>query len=185
MLDYGFDNIKDNRYRWRGELAFMEEEIVFLPPLNWYFHEHPLPSEFGVSVETVNEKRDEYFSNNNSATAIYLAPVFPNQIRVEYRTNDKASENILELVDEMGMPLFEANDFVNDSSYSFDLDLSPGCYEFIIYDQEGDGIIGSGIKPGALKISESNTGKELIVFQANFGSEARQQFMILKSAKNE
>lgn len=185
MLDYGFDNMKDNRYRWRGELAFMEEEIVFLPPLNWYFHKHPLPSEFCVSVETVNEKPDEYISNNNSTTTIYLAPVFPNQIRVEFRTNDKASENILELVDEMGMPLFEANDFVNDSSYSFDLDLSPGCYEFIIYDQEGDGIIGSGNKPGALKISESISGKGLIIFQADFGSEARQQFMILKSAKHE
>ncbi|NOR87746.1 MAG: hypothetical protein GQ527_09070, partial [Bacteroidales bacterium] len=36
-FNYGYNFQTDNKYRWKGELEFMEEELVYLPSLNWYF----------------------------------------------------------------------------------------------------------------------------------------------------
>ncbi|MBN2236042.1 MAG: hypothetical protein JW729_00695 [Bacteroidales bacterium] len=183
LIEYGIDQKKENRYRWRGELAFMEEEIVYLPPLNWYFYNHQnKPTEFFVAVTEVNKKADEYNVNNQLTSELNSAPVFPSNISIQFHTNCKASENILELVDDMGIPLFEANSLENDSTYTFDLKLEAGCYEFIVYDQEGNGITNPKnytIK-GSLKLIDTKTKKELVNFEPNFGAEIRQQFMILK-----
>jgi hypothetical protein len=181
LIEYGLDEKTDNRYRWRGELAFMEEEIVYLPPLNWYFYDQKnKPTEFRVSVDEVNSKQDEYEGNNKFSTVLKMAPVYPNKISIQFSAHQAFSDNILELVDDMGIPLFEASDFVNDSVYIFDLDLLPGCYEFIVYDREGDGIYFSDEKTGSLKIIDTQTKEELKYFEPNFGAEIRQQFMILK-----
>ena len=181
LIEYGLDDKNDNRYRWRGELAFMEEEIVYLPPLNWYFYDQKnKPTEFCVSVEEVNAKQDEYEGNNKRSTTLNLAPVYPNKISIQFSAPQAAADNIIELVDDMGIPLFEANDFLNDSLYTFDLDLLPGCYEFIVYDRAGNGIYFPDEKNGILKILNTNTKEELKYFEPNFGAEIRQQFMILK-----
>ncbi|MCD6090408.1 MAG: hypothetical protein J7J72_02805 [Bacteroidales bacterium] len=181
LLKYGLDNKMDNKYRWRGELAFMEEEIVYLPPLNWYFYNQKMkPTEFSVSIEEVNHKEDAYKGNNRLSTTLNLAPVYPNKISIQFLAHQAASDNIIELVDDMGLPLFEATDFVNDSTYSFDLNLLPGCYEFIVYDQQGDGISYPVNKSGKLKIINTKSKQELKDFEPNFGAEIRQQFMILK-----
>lgn len=181
LIEYGLDDKNDNRYRWRGELAFMEEEIVYLPPLNWYFYDQKnKPREFCVSVDKVNSKQDEYEGNNQLSTILNLAPVYPNRISIQFSAHQAAADNILELVDDMGIPFFEAADFVNDSVYTFDLNLLPGCYEFIVYDKAGDGIYFSDEKTGSLKIINTQTKEELKYFEPNFGAEIRQQFMILK-----
>ncbi len=181
LIDYGLNEKTDNRYRWRGELAFMEEEIVYLPPLNWYFYDQKnKPTEFCVSIEEVNAKQDEYEGNNRLSTSLNLAPVYPNKISIQFYAPQAAADNILELVDDMGIPLFEAADFVNDSVYVFNLDLLPGCYEFIVYDRAGDGIYFPKEKNGILKILNTDRKEELKDFEPNFGAEIRQQFMILK-----
>jgi hypothetical protein len=181
LIEYGLNEKMDNRYRWRGELAFMEEEIVYLPPLNWYFYDQKnKPTEFCVSVEEVNTKQDEYEGNNKRSTTLNLAPVYPNKISIQFSAHQAANNNILELVDDMGIPFFEANDFLNDSTYTYNLDLLPGCYEFIAYDRAGDGIYFPDKKNGFLKILNTNTKEELQDFEPNFGAEIRQQFMILK-----
>ena len=183
LIHYGLNDKRDNRYRWRGELGFMEEEIVYLPPLNWYFYDHKnKPMIFSVSVEGVNNKIDEYAGNNSLASTINLAPVFSGKITIEFTTNSASVDNILELVDDMGSPLFEAAEFINNTPYSYDLELVPGCYEFIAYDQEGNGIYFPGNKDGkgSLKIIDTKTKEVLVEFEPNFGAEIRQQFMVLK-----
>ncbi|MBN1650838.1 MAG: hypothetical protein JW857_05895 [Bacteroidales bacterium] len=181
LIKYGLDNKMDNKYRWRGELAFMEEEIVYLPPLNWYFYDQKnKPKDFSVSIEEVNLKKDEYAGNNRLSSALNLAPVYPNKLSIQFLAHTSAEDNIIELVDDMGIPLFEAADFVNDSTYIFNLDLLPGCYEFIVYDQQGNGIYLPLNKAGQLKIIDTKTKQELSNFEPNFGAEIRQQFMILK-----
>lgn len=180
LIQYGLDTKTDNRYRWSGELAFMEEEIVYLPPPNWYFYDQKTePSEFSVTIQEVNNMKDEYKGNNQLSTDLHLAPVYPNRINIQFSAS-QATENILELVDDMGVPLFEAAEFINDSVYDYELNLLPGCYEFIVYDLEGNGINSSKGKNGKLKILDAKTKQELKVFEPNFGAEIRQQFMILK-----
>lgn len=183
LIQYGLDKKTDNRYRWKGELAFMEEEIVYLPPLNWYFFDQKnKPKQFTVSISAVNNLADEYPDNNQLSTTLNLAPVYPNKISIQFSAPQAASDNIIELVDDMGIPLFEASEFINDSIYNFDLDLVPGCYEFIVYDQKGDGIrpFNNKAQKGSLKIFNANNQAILKDFELNFGAEIRQQFMILK-----
>ena len=181
LIEYGLNKNTNNRYRWRGELAFMEEEIVYLPPLNWYFYyQNNKPNEFCVSIEKVNNKTDEY-EGNNALTAVFnLAPVYPNKISIHFYSYKAAEDNILELVDDMGIPLFEASDFVSDSTYTFNLNMLPGCYEFIVYDKKGDGLYFPNEKNGSIKLFNTRTKEELKDFEPNFGAEIRQQFMILK-----
>ncbi|HAG17141.1 MAG TPA: hypothetical protein DCG69_11585 [Bacteroidales bacterium] len=183
LLKYGLDQKQETKYRWRGELAFMEEEIVYLPPLNWYFYsQRNKPSSFFVSIAEVNQKPDQENANNQLFSEINLAPVYPNRISIQFTTNLAAADNIIELVDDMGIPLFEAANFANDSTYTYNLDLLPGCYELIIYDKQGDGIYFPAKKTGkgSLKIIATKSKEELSIFEPNFGAEIRQQFMILK-----
>jgi hypothetical protein len=183
LIKYGPDEKQETKYRWRGELAFMEEEIVYLPPLNWYFYnQKKTPSNFFVSIAEVNQKKDEETANNMLSSEINLAPVYPNKISILFATNLAAADNSIELVDDMGVPLFEATNFVNDSTYNYNLELLPGCYELIVYDKLGDGIYFPSKKTGkgSLKIIATKSKEELSVFEPNFGAEIRQQFMILK-----
>jgi hypothetical protein len=183
MINYGLNDELDNRYRWRGELAFMEEEIVYLPPLNWYFHNQKESSdEFCVRLDKVNGLNDEYKGNNFLATELDLAPIYPKKIGFQFYSPKNAEDEILELVDDMGMPLFEASNFVSDSLYNYQIDLAPGCYEFVAYDLKGNGLPVSNKKnkKASLKIISSENKVILKDFEPNFGGEIRQQFMILK-----
>ena len=179
IFNYGYNFQTDNKYRWNGSLAYMEQEIVYLPAPNWYFYgQDDEPQTFTVHVSRVNGD-ENHFKGKSKTSPMELAQVFPNKISVEIQTDGNAFQNGIEIYNEDDEVVFRQGGFDNYSKYQFDVELDPGCYEMIFYDMNGDGLNLKDAKP-CLLIRNQATETILNEFQGDFGMEIREQFMILK-----
>jgi hypothetical protein len=180
ILNYGYNYQVDNKYRWTGELEFLEEEIVYLPPLNWYFYEKDdEPQSFTAIISRANGKEDA-FARGKMTTEMDLAVVYPYRLSFLLRTDSNAIDNVLEILDDNGTPYFMSEDLKADSTYVFHVNFIPGCYEMILFDQIGDGILERNNKKYVLEILDQRKGTLLKAYDGNFGSEIREQFMIFR-----
>jgi len=179
-FNYGYNYQTDNKYRWRGELGFLEEEIVYLPPLNWYFYEKDdEPESFTAIISSANGL-EEAFPRGKLTTNMELADVYPYRLTFHIRTDKNAIDNALEIFDDNGNPYFLSGDLVADSNYYFHVNFIPGCYEMILFDQSGDGVINRDKNLPVLEIIDQRKGTQLKTFNGDFGGEIRDQFMIFR-----
>jgi len=179
-FNYGYNYQTDNKFRWKGELGFLEEEIIYLPSLNWYFFENgDKPETFTVHIATVNGK-EKALKLGKKTSEMTLADVFPARLTIELDTDHAAYLNGLEIFNEAGEVFFSSGELNSDTTYSFQVDFAPGCYEMIYYDEAKDGCKDSKSKSGFLRIKDREKDKELKSFDGNFGSEIREQFMIFR-----
>lgn len=179
-LNYGYNFQTDNKFRWKGELGFLEEEIVYLPSLNWYFFEEgDKPENFTVHISAVNGK-EIALKQGKKTSEMTLAEVFPARLTFEVDTDHAAHLNGLEIFDESGEAYFSSGELKADTTYSFHVDFPPGCYEMIYYDEACDGCKSTKNKSGFLRIKDREKDNELKSFDGNFGSEVREQFMIFR-----
>ena len=179
-FNYGYNYQTDNKFRWKGELGFMEEEIVYLPPLNWYFFEKDDEPEYFTAIISSANGEEEAFPRGKMTTEMELADVYPYRLTFHIRTDKNAIDNALEIFDDKGNPYFLSGDLVADSNYYFHVNFIPGCYEMILFDQLGDGIINKDEKLPVLEILDQRKGTQLKKFDGNFGGEIREQFMIFR-----
>lgn len=179
-LNYGYNFQTDNKFRWKGELGFLEEEIIYLPSLNWYFFEKgDEPENFTVHISAVNGK-EIALKQGKKTSEMTLAEVFPARLTFEVDTDHAAHLNGLEIFDESGEAHFSSGELIADTTYCFHVDFPPGCYEMIYYDEAKDGCQSKINKTGFLRIKDREKDKELKSFDGNFGSEVREQFMIFR-----
>ena len=179
-FNYGYNYETDNKYRWQGELSFMEEEIVYLPPVNWYFYNtDDMPETFTAHISSVNGE-ETAFADGKKTSLMELAAVLPHQLTFELETEDVAFHNTLEIYDEDGQMLYFSKNLQGKNKYSFNLNLHSGCYELILFDEEGNGVKWSHKDSYFFTIKDKESGRILKKFQADFGSEIREQFMILR-----
>jgi len=179
-FNYGYNFQTDNKFRWKGELGFMEEEIVYLPPLNWYFFENgDEPESFTAIISSAN-KVENAFPRGKMTTQMELADVYPYKLTFHLRTDKNAIDNALEIFDDNGNAYFISEDLKADSNYYFQVNFIPGCYEMILFDQQRDGIQNPADTIPVLEIIDQKKGKLLKSFDGNFGGEIREQFMIFK-----
>ena len=179
-FNYGYNYDTDNKYRWKGELGFMEQEIVYLPSLNWYFYERQdEPESFTAHVTTVNGK-EKAFNGGKKTSIMELAPVYPYRLAFEVQTDDGAQYNGLEIYNEDGKVVFVSEELQANKKHQFELNLVPGCYEMIFYDEEGNGIQLTDNKAFCLRIKDRKKGLVLKEFHGDFGLEIREQFMIFR-----
>jgi hypothetical protein len=179
-FNYGYNYETDNKYRWKGELGYMEAEIVYLPPLNWYFYDNnDQPESFTVHVSAVN-KEEKAFEGGRKTSMMELAEVLPQKLVFEIQTDEQAQSNGFEIFDEDGEAYFISGDLESDSLYKFEMKLIPGCYEMVVYDLDGDGLQMKESTMSCFKIIDAK--KETIIkeFSGDFGSEIREQFMIFR-----
>ncbi|NPD86648.1 hypothetical protein HNS38_17910 [Lentimicrobium sp. L6] len=179
-FNYGYNYQTDNKFRWKGELGFLEEEIIYLPSLNWYFFENgDQPETFTVHISSVNGK-EKALKLGKKTSEMTLAEVFPAQLIFELNTDHAADLNGLEIFNEAGEAYFSSGELKSDTTYSFSVDFAPGCYEMIYYDEAKDGCQSKKNKSGFLRIIDRQKDAELKSFDGNFGSEVREQFMIFR-----
>lgn len=179
-INYGYNYEYDNKYRWKGELGFMEQEIVYLPALNWYFFDkHDEPETFTAHVSNVNGKGKDFIGGKRTSI-MELASVFPYKLDFELQMGENAQYNGLEIFNEDGNAVFVSEEFIDNKEYKFELNLPPGCYEMIFYDTEGDGVKIKDDKSSFLKIKDNKNGIILKEFNGDFGNEIREQFMIFR-----
>ncbi|NOR86328.1 MAG: hypothetical protein GQ527_01840, partial [Bacteroidales bacterium] len=146
----------------------------------WYFYDkNDEPETFTAHISSVNRK-EKAFVGGKKTSIMELANVFPYKLTFEITTHNKASENGLEIFNEDGDAYFISGELENDSLYHFDVNLIPGCYEMILYDEAGDGISSPEGSTIFLRIKNQKNGIVLKEFGSDFGSEIREQFMIFR-----
>ena len=178
-INYGYNYEADNKFRWKGELGFMEQEIVYLPSLNWYFYNNnDEPETFTAHISKVNGI-EKAFTGGKKTSIMELAPVFPYKLIFEIQTGDHAESIGLEIYNDDGEALFISEELKNDKNYQYKLNLDPGCYEMIFYDNEGNGIQLSDKNSSCLIIKDQQSGIVLKKYKGDFGLEIREQFMVL------
>lgn len=140
LIEYGVEGGPLNNYLWEGNLAFLEEEVVYLPSMDSDDFYGSASTTFKVELSQPNGVNDEYIHNNINTAQFSYAPIHDYQIVIWFKTNNRPWENSYEIRDANENVVFEKDDFEANTQYVDTLNLEPGCYEFIAYDTEGDGM---------------------------------------------
>ncbi len=149
-ITYGIEGMNQYNYEWSGSLEFLQEEIVQLPTMNLEDFQESNELKFNVEISS---STDEYEHNNTNSANFELAPIHDQQMIVHFKTNKRPWENNYEILDTDGNVVFERGDFEVSTLHIDTLNIEPGCYEFIAYDSEGDGMYDwpSGYGTGYIK----------------------------------
>ena len=157
-IEYGVEGMETYSYSWQGNLAFLEEEVVSLPTISasdFYGADQNL---FYVELSQPNGVNDEYIHNNINRSSFELAPSHDFQIVIWFKTNNVAWQNSYEVYDAQANVVFSKDDLEPNTVYIDTLNLYPGCYEFVAYDSEGDGMNNwpDGVGDGYIKIKKQD-----------------------------
>ena len=176
-LQFGLEGSSLQTHQWTGSLAFMESAVVSLPIANLGL----TPGTFIVTAAGPNGGADAYEPNNTVRSA-YSAPInFTQKVVIELRTNLRPEETEYQVLDPAGNQIRWVTDLAANTLYRDTLDLPNGCYEFILTDAGNDGLqwwANTAQGTGSLRFRNAATGGIIKTFNADFGAEVYQQFII-------
>lgn len=176
-IDYYFPGAEHNTYNWTGNLAFLEIDTIVLPTPDWSVAEVDNHI-FKVEAYNPNGNTDEFLFNNKISSEFDLAKIFDNYLVLNIKTNKRPEETFYEIFDKDGNLVHSASEFEASTLYKDTLYLAPGCYEFVLYDTDKDGLSfwanNDGIGYCAFYDLVSSSLKKVI--SSDFGTEARFQF---------
>ena len=126
-------------YNWEGNLEPDSAELVILPEVNFTLLDENL---ILVNVSLPNGEIDENPDNNILEEIFYEAQIIEkHQLIFELLTDDLGGETSWELNNSEGELVYSGEGYNNNTLYTIDLEFSnDDCYEFIIYDEGGNGI---------------------------------------------
>ncbi|NBO69457.1 MAG: hypothetical protein EBU66_05875 [Bacteroidetes bacterium] len=175
-IRYRIDNGEDAYYSWSGNIAFMEESEIELPPINFPSGDHT----FTVQIFEPNGKLDES-DIGDSKKVSFTNPKLTTSGKVSLMLKTDLVSGIpngirYEIVDAEGYVLKQKGNFQDGATIRDTFDLEDGCYKFIIYDESlGDGLfpIFQGSTRGYYSLKEVGGTTTIFNSQAsNFGQPA-------------
>ncbi len=136
--------------------------------------------EFEVTVSYPSAGPIDYDLANNSKTSKFeVAPYFPTQFVIEFKSNAIGSENNYEIIDAVGNQVHSNGGFGNNKLIKDTVNLLPGCYQFLLTDLSKDGLYFFANNAGSGYVRFRNMDKVIFkAFPADFGTEIRQQFLV-------
>ncbi len=140
-ISYGLKNGKKSKYRWNGQLKFLEMHEIYLPVPSWKGLEKN--REFEVTISNPNNIPDQYEPNNKASSIIALPCVMPNKFIIHIEANDlnRAKENSYTVTDGTGRILYRRDEFRDSAVYNDTLSFESGCYTFLLTDRHEDGMM--------------------------------------------
>lgn len=175
-ITYGPLGGNSNVFQWTGNLAFMQKEEVYLPSFDWGLY---TDNTFMVSVSNPNGSADEYYHNNIMYSKFAVVPEYTGTLVVMIKTNNFPAENHFEILDADGNIVYTRSSFQANALHYDTIPLNNGCYEFILYDDDNDGLSFWANSDGAGYVRFYRQGGSVIEsFSGDFGSEIRHQFRI-------
>jgi len=167
---YSIDNDAQTSFNWTGSIAPGATELVSLPVISASSGSHT----FYANTSAPNGNVDSYSVNDGSQSSFVISSgaVAQVNIKIDYA----GSEITWEILDgnqvlSSGGPYSDNN---NHAVMSHDVCLSEGCYDFVIYDEYGDGL---SFLSGDYEVLNGN-GEQVVFGQGDFGSEASHNFCI-------
>jgi hypothetical protein len=165
-------------FTWSGSLNFMQTQEVTLDPIDWTGWVNG-NNTFIVTVSAPNGGQDQYPFNNTVRSQFSLAPEFPNEFVVKFKTNKAGYENRWEITDAEGNIVAERDGFANQTTYYDTLLLADGCYTFTMFDEGNDGISfwANSMGSGYLAFLKMDGGN-LQTFNGDFGKFTSRSFTV-------
>lgn len=174
QFSYNVNGGTSQNHTWTGNLATGQSTIVTLPVIA--FSSLPLNS-CNVSITSVNGGTDNNIANNNGSSTFETAMSgITTTVYLDLLTDNYGYETTWELYDEFGTIVYQSSGtYANNTQYNHTFNLTPGCYNFVIHDDYGDGMCcsyGNGhyILTDATPITIKNGGA--------FGAQEETPFMV-------
>lgn len=182
---YGLCNGSTETFQWQGSLAFLEEEVVSLPPVSLFHYDASQDPCFQVEISAPNGGADQYPFNNASKSRFELPPDFENPFIFRFRTNHAPNESAWWIEDFDGNTLFQNGSLQANTNSDDTISLASGCYKLMITDAGGNGLkfwynmppYGNGTA-GYARIKSTLGGYYLHNFEPDFGNAIGTAFTI-------
>jgi hypothetical protein len=140
---YQVNNDTPQSFAWSGNLDYLGEEIVALPPITFTGEEE---NELVVYTSNPNGNNDECPSNDNQTIVIPEAMHTPNTVKLILRTDINPGETTWEIKNSAGTVLFQGGPYSTSGQMvqeTFDI-TEEDCFTFTINDAGGDGFANPG-----------------------------------------
>ncbi|MDB4088926.1 peptide-N-glycosidase F-related protein [Flavobacteriales bacterium] len=167
-------------YNWSGSLNPSEQEAVQMhSPGTLWDNVTGNNDVFHVEISKPNGGTDEYSYNNTYSNEFDSPDFVTSQFRIDYRSNNAASETSFKIYNELGTEIFSNSGQANNTLKRDTLNLGLGCYRLVVKDTDGDGIgfWANSDGTGYLRFHKMS-GQAIMNIQADFGAEFTYNFTI-------
>ena len=178
-VKYQIDAGAVNTYFWNGSMAPAECDTIALPSIPTTVGPHT----YNVSIDSTlinGSHNDGLTSDNSISTGFVSKDGF--SVLVDITTDCSAQEISWLIRDTFGSVKLSGSGYLQKIQNIFETAcLDTGCYEFVIYDNFGDGLQGKGFCPsdGKYVITDAATGQTIAKsLTANFGDSAVHSFCL-------
>ncbi len=177
-IDYGFDSngeisLTDGyTHVWNGNLGFLEEEEIELP-----FYPG-LTIQEGAQFRVKFSDDDEDSSNNTLVSDIRSVDHYENNVIIQFKTNNVASETSYTIYDQNGSVVMQklSSGLSSNTTYTDTLTNVNGCYQLVIDDSDGDGLSWWANNDGNGYVAIRQDGEAWNRLPTDFGSIYRYDF---------
>lgn len=177
-LWYGVKGGNQIRFTWRGNLAFMESEVVDLPFKIWDWEGMETDPVFTARVERPNGQLDENTQNDELQSRFAIPKTLPGKVGIWWRNNNLAGDVELRITDENGNTVYEKSNLAGGELFNDELNLNPGCYKLSVNTREGFGLaypLIPQVGTGFLRFRQPN-GPVLELLNPDFGKSIEYYF---------
>ncbi|MEA1878191.1 MAG: peptide-N-glycosidase F-related protein [Bacteroidota bacterium] len=138
-ISYGTKGFDQKVFKWKGNLSYYGSEEVILPGSHNF---DAGLNTFVVELKKPNGRKDAWVGDNSMTTQFDAPVTLPENIIVQYRTNNQPEENHVFIVGESGDTLYQkTSDQVEKAHLYVDtLNLTEGLYEMFLIDTAGQGL---------------------------------------------
>jgi hypothetical protein len=171
QFSYWINNAEKQSFTWYGNLASLQTDTITLPIQALYNSGmQTTGNRFNVNLVQTNNKADDYALNNTYSTGFVRPEIIPSVFTLEFRTNNRATENGYKLYDAWDN-LIDSKDFTEaNTTFTKAYNLG-GCYKLVVTDSGHDGVqwwANSGQGTGFIRLKRANN-QILKTFQPDFG----------------
>jgi len=179
-ISYGVKGQTVYNYQWTGSLNYLETEQVYLPEIALNDFENTVERTFEVNISLPNNSVDEYEFNNSIKSNFTITPTYYKDFVLNILTNKFPAENYCKIFNAAGDVVYEKTDFQASKVFYDTISLAPGCYEFVMYDTEGDGMYNwpSNSGNGYIKFWNQELTVQHKELEKWFGSYVRHNFIL-------
>lgn len=173
-ISYGIEGETTQTYNWTGTLDSGVDTEVTLPLVDFQ-----QTSNFIVNVVSINGGVDDNTLNNvKTAQKIIPSSFNSSMTTLSLTTDNYGVETTWTLVNEAGVLISQGGNYSSNQTYSQTFELVDGCYNFTIYDTQGDGIC-CDYGNGSYSLTADS---EVIITGGSFGASQSTSFIISATA---
>lgn len=186
-IDYWVNNPNHvQSFNWTGLMDFMESTTIQLPIGSLWNGMLPSGNVFHAEIIQANGSTDNYALNNKMSSPFVAPIVLPGNITVEFRSNNRPSENLYRIYDENNAVVATKTFPTANLTYTDNYNLN-GCYRILLTDTGQDGInwwANTAQGTGLMRIKNSS-GAIIYTFQPDFGGQVELNFTTNSPLDNE